>query len=103
MFPDPYVRVDVWIGKRINLKKKTFVMKQEMNPVYNQKMEFLVSPKDLPNVKIVLTIATCVLSSRHEAVPLHKLEFGEQSTGSCLEHWKTAITTNKPIAKWHLF
>ena len=101
--PDPYVRVDVWIGKKINLKKKTFVMKQEMNPVYNQKMEFLVSPKDLPNVKIVLTIATCVLSPQHDAVPLHKLEFGEQSSGSCLEHWKTAITTNKPIAKWHLF
>ena len=101
------MRVDVWIGKKINLKKKTFVIKQELNPVYNQKMEFHVSAKDLQNVKIVLTIAAYILSPdgspQHAALPLHKLLFGEQSTGSCLEHWKTAITTNKPIAKWHLF
>jgi hypothetical protein len=82
-------------------------MKEELNPVYNQKMEFHVSGKDIENVRIVLTIATCFLSQggspRHRAVPLHKLELGEQSTGSCLEHWEAAITTNKPIAKWHVF
>ena len=104
LFSDPFVRVDVWIGKKVNLKKKTIVMKQELNPVYNQKMEFFVFPKDIPNVKIILTVANYVLNPRRqvEVVPLYKLEFSEQSTGSCLEHWKTAITANKPIAKWHV-
>lgn len=70
-------------------------------------MEFQVSAKDLENMKIVLTIATYLLnrddSMQHGVMPLHKLEFGEKSSGSCLEHWRTAITMNKPIAKWHVF
>lgn len=107
-FPvDPYVRVDVWIGKKLKLKKKTFFLKQEQNPVFNQKMEFHASAKDLENVKIVLTIATYLFaqdgSLQHGVMPLHKLEFGEKSTDSCMEHWRTATTVNKPIAKWHVF
>ena len=84
-------------------------MKKELNPVYNQKMEFHISTRDLYNTKIVLTIATFVFSQdadfRERAVPLplYILEFGEKSTGSCLEHWKTAITNDKPVAKWHTF
>ena len=70
-------------------------------------MEFHVSANDLENVKILLTIATYLLSQddgmQHGVMPLHKLEFGEKSTGSRLEHWRTAITVNKPIAKWHVF
>lgn len=79
-------------------------MKQELNPVYNQKLEFHVLTKDLENVKLVLAIKNYVPTrgGRGRPASLHEVVFGEQSSGSFLEHWKAAITTNKPIAKWHI-
>jgi hypothetical protein len=94
------------IRNKIKLKKKTAVMKQELNPVYNQKLEFPVSEKDLENVKLVLAVKNHVPtrggSLRGRPASLHEIVFGEQSTGSFLEHWKSVISTNKPIAKWHI-
>ena len=104
--PDPYVKVHIMIRNKIKLKKKTAVMKQELNPVYNQKLEFPISAKDLENVKLVLAVKNHVPtrsgSLRGRPASLHEVAFGEQSTGSFLEHWKTVISTNKPIAKWHI-
>ena len=81
-------------------------MKQELNPVYNQKLEFHVSVKDLENVKLVLMIKNHVptrgASLRGRPGTLYKAVLGEQSTGSFLEHWKAAITANRAIAKWHV-
>lgn len=81
-------------------------MKQELNPVYNQKLEFHVLAKDLENVKLILAIKNHVPtrggSLRGRPASLHEVVFGEQATGSFLEHWKTATTANKPIAKWHV-
>ena len=102
---DPYVKVHILIRNKIKLKKKTEVMKQEQNPVYNQKLEFHVLAKDLENVKLVLMIKNHVPtrgSLRSRPGTLHEVVFGAQSTGSFLEHWQTAITGNKAIAKWHV-
>ncbi|XP_028391838.1 synaptotagmin-2-like isoform X2 [Dendronephthya gigantea] len=102
---DPFVRVDVWIKDMVILKKKTVVVKQELNPVFNQKMEVSVSNEDIQDVRIRLTIANYCPSldePQYWPVPLHKLEVGARSTGSCWEHWIAAMKTNKPIAKWHV-
>ena len=100
------MKVHILIRNKIKLKKKTAIMKQELNPVYNQKLEFHVPSKDLENMKLVLAVKNHVptrgSSLRGRPGSLHEVVFGEQSTGSFLEHWKAAITTNKPIAKWHI-
>ena len=81
-------------------------MKQELNPVYNQKLEFHVAEKDLENVKLVLAVKNHVPtrggSIRGRPSSLHEVVFGGQTTGSFLEHWKTAVSANKPTAKWHI-
>lgn len=105
-FIDPYVRVDVWKGSKILLKKKTFVIKQELNPVYNQRVQFHLPSDDLEHLKIVLTVASYVVSpavDSHGAVSLtlHKLEIGENSTNLCWELWNKALTAKRPIARWH--
>lgn len=104
--PDPYVKVRIYVRNKLKLKKKTAVMKQEFNPVYNQKLEFPLLGKDLDNVKLVLAVKNHVPSRggsiRGKPSSMHEVVFGESSSGSCLEHWKAAITSTKPVAKWHV-
>ena len=92
----------------MKLKRKTTVKKQELNPIYNQKLEFPLQEKDLNAVKLVVGIKNSVPTyggsirgkTRHA---LHEVVFGESCTGSFLEHWKAGIASSaKPIAKWHI-
>lgn len=105
--PDPFVKIRVFIGKKLKLKKKTAVIKQELNPVYNQKLEFPLEEKDLANVKLVVgikdNVPTRAASIRGKTLCLHEVVFGQSATGSVLDHWKAAIAGNKrPVAKWHV-
>ena len=83
------------------MKKKTAMLKQELNPVFNQKLDFLVAEKELSNVKIQLTVKSNLAGSRKSRA-MHKIVLGNSSSGSCLEHWNAAIASTKPVTKWHV-
>ena len=100
------MKVHVYIRNKSKIKKKTEVKKQELNPVFNQKLEFSLLEKDLEHVKLVLIVKNQGParggSIRSRPSFLYEAILGESSTGSFLEHWKEAIKSSKPVAKWHI-
>ena len=104
---DPYVKVNIYVQNELKFKRKTTVKKQELNPIYNQKLEFPLEEKDLNAVKLVVGIKNNVPtdkgSKRGKTHSLHEAVFGKSSTGSFLEHWKAGIASSaSPVAKWHI-
>lgn len=87
------------------MKKKTAVMKQELNPLYNQKLEFHVLRKDLNKVKLMLSIKNQLPTRgsrlRNRPAILYDVMLGDNASGSFLEHWKAAINASKPVTNWH--
>lgn len=100
-FLDPYVKVNLFQGKKRVCKKKTHVKKCAPNPVFNELFVFdLPSEDGLRDTSVELLLLDSDRSSRTPVIG--RLLLGTSSPGTAGEHWREICDhPRRQIAKWH--
>ncbi|KAL1777623.1 synaptotagmin-11 isoform X2, partial [Sigmodon hispidus] len=98
---DPYVKVNVYYGRKRIAKKKTHVKKCTLNPVFNESFIYDIPTDLLPDISIEFLVIDFDRTTKNEVVG--RLILGAHSvTASGAEHWREVCDSpRKPIAKWH--
>lgn len=56
--PDPYVKLYLLPGRSKETKRKTIVVKDNCNPVYDATFEYIISTAELFGTELEVTVAT---------------------------------------------
>ncbi|KAL0590696.1 Synaptotagmin-11 [Plecturocebus cupreus] len=98
---DPYVKVNVYYGRKRIAKKKTHVKKCTLNPVFNESFIYDIPTDLLPDISMEFLVIDFDRTTKNEVVG--RLILGAHSvTASGAEHWKEVCESpRKPVAKWH--
>lgn len=56
--PDPYVKLYLLPGRSKETKRKTIMVKDSCNPVYDATFEYIISTADLNGSELEVTVAT---------------------------------------------
>lgn len=56
--PDPYVKLYLLPGRSKESKRKTIVVKDSCDPVYDATFEYIISSAELKNTELEVTVAT---------------------------------------------
>ncbi|XP_038125227.1 synaptotagmin-4 [Cyprinodon tularosa] len=102
---DPYVKVNMYHGKKRICKKKTHVKKCSPNPVFNELFVFdLPSEEGLRDTSVELLLMDSDNgSSRNPNAVLGRLLLGTSAAGTAGEHWREICDhPRRQIAKWHV-
>ncbi|KAG7243246.1 hypothetical protein INR49_011685 [Caranx melampygus] len=101
---DPYVKVNMYQGKKRICKKKTHVKKCSPNPVFNELFVFdLPSEEGLRDTSVeLLLMDSDTGNSRSPNTVLGRLVLGTSAAGTPGEHWREICDhPRRQIAKWH--
>uniref|UniRef100_A0A667WLY4 Synaptotagmin IV n=1 Tax=Myripristis murdjan TaxID=586833 RepID=A0A667WLY4_9TELE len=102
---DPYVKVNLYQGKKRVCKKKTHVKKCSPNPVFNELFVFdLPSDEGLRDTSVeLLLMDSCERGDSRCTKPvLGRLVLGTSAAGTPGEHWREICDhPRRQIAKWH--
>lgn len=98
---DPFVKVNMFHGKKRICKKKTHVKKCSPNPVFNELFVFdLPSEQQLKDISVELLLMDS--DPRSSSPVLGRLLLGTSSAGTPGEHWREICEhPRRQIAKWH--
>ncbi|XP_061461967.1 synaptotagmin-11 [Rhineura floridana] len=98
---NPYVKVNVYYGRKRIAKKKTHVKKCTLNPVFNESFIYDIPVDLLPDVSIEFLVIDFDRTTKNEVVG--RLILGAHSvTAGGVEHWREVCESpRKQIAKWH--
>ncbi|XP_036045315.1 synaptotagmin-11 isoform X2 [Onychomys torridus] len=98
---NPYVKVNVYYGRKRIAKKKTHVKKCTLNPVFNESFIYDIPTDLLPEISIEFLVIDFDRTTKNEVVG--RLILGAHSvTASGADHWREVCESpRKPIAKWH--
>ncbi|XP_034532922.1 synaptotagmin-4 isoform X2 [Notolabrus celidotus] len=102
---DPYVKVNMYHGKKRVCKKKTHVKKCSPNPVFNELFVFdLPSDEGLMDTSVeLLLMDSDTGSSRSPNTTIGRLVLGTSVVGIPGEHWREICDhPRRQIAKWHI-
>ncbi|XP_010795980.1 synaptotagmin-4-like, partial [Notothenia coriiceps] len=101
---DPYVKVNMYQGKKRVCKKKTHVKKCSPNPVFNELFVFdLPSEEGLRDTSVELLLMDSDMgTSRCPNTVLGRVVLGTSVAGTSGEHWREICDhPRRQIAKWH--
>ncbi|XP_057710838.1 synaptotagmin-4 [Corythoichthys intestinalis] len=101
---DPYVKVNLYHGKKRVCKKKTHVKKCAPNPVFNELFTFdLPSDEGLRDTGVELLLMDSDAGDARSPKPvLGRLLLGTTAAGTAGEHWREICEhPRRQIAKWH--
>lgn len=56
--PDPYVKLYLLPGRSKETKRKTIIVKDSCNPVYDATFEYIISMAELNSTELEVTVAT---------------------------------------------
>lgn len=56
--PDPYVKLYLLPGRSKETKRKTIMVKDSCNPVYDATFEYIISTAEMNNSELEVTVAT---------------------------------------------
>nr|KAF6291799.1 synaptotagmin 11 [Myotis myotis] len=98
---NPYVKVNVYYGRKRIAKKKTHVKKCTLNPVFNESFIYDIPTDLLPDISIEFLVIDFDRTTKNEVVG--RLILGAHSvTASGAEHWREVCESpRKSVAKWH--
>ncbi|KAF7238610.1 Synaptotagmin-11 [Varanus komodoensis] len=98
---DPYVKVNVYYGRKRIAKKKTHVKKCTLNPMFNESFIYDIPVDLLPDISIEFLAIDFDRTTKNEVVG--RLILGAHSvTASGVEHWREVCESpRKQITKWH--
>ncbi|XP_072284502.1 synaptotagmin-11 isoform X2 [Pyxicephalus adspersus] len=98
---DPYVKVNVYYGRKRIAKKKTHVKKCTLSPVFNESFIYDIPSELLPDISIEFLVIDFDRTTKNQVVG--RLILGAHSvTASGIEHWREVCDNpRKLVAKWH--
>ncbi|XP_074385529.1 synaptotagmin-11 isoform X2 [Zonotrichia albicollis] len=98
---DPYVKVNVYYGRKRIAKKKTHVKKCTLNPVFNESFSYDIPAELLPDVSVEFLVIAFERTTKSEAVG--RLVLGAHSGSAAgTEHWRQLCHgTGGSVAQWH--
>ncbi|XP_050840857.1 synaptotagmin-11 [Serinus canaria] len=98
---NPYVKVNLYCGRRRLAKKKTHVKKCTLNPVFNESFSYQLAPELVPEVSLELLVISFERSTKSQAVG--RLVLGAHSaTPAGAQHWQQACDgSGRAVARWH--
>ncbi|XP_041035706.1 synaptotagmin-11-like isoform X2 [Carcharodon carcharias] len=98
---DPYVKVNVFYGRRRVAKKKTHVKKCTLNPVFNESFAFDIGAETLRDVSLELLVIDFDRMTKNEVVGCTVLG-NSSSSSSGVQHWREICENpRRQVAKWH--
>ncbi|XP_067878842.1 synaptotagmin-11-like [Heterodontus francisci] len=98
---DPYVKVNMFYGRRRVAKKKTHVKKCTLNPVFNESFVFDIGAETLRDVSIEFLVIDFDRTTKNEVVGCTVLG-ANSASASGVEHWREICETpRRQTAKWH--
>ncbi|XP_068180302.1 synaptotagmin-11b [Antennarius striatus] len=98
---NPYVKVNVFYGRKRIAKKKTHVKKSTLNPVFNESFIYDIPPELLPEISVEFLVVDFDRTTKNEV--LGRLQLGLQSPApSGGAHWREVCENpRRQISKWH--
>ncbi|KAI1901464.1 hypothetical protein AGOR_G00034700 [Albula goreensis] len=98
---NPYVKVNVFYGRKRIAKKKTHVKKCTLNPVFNESFIYDVPAELLPDISVEFLVIDFDRTTKNEVVG--RLVLGTHSPSSSgATHWREVCDNpRRQIAKWH--
>ena len=82
-------------------KQKTEVKIDQINPVFNHLMEFLVPKRQLDSTNLIFNVMDRDIRTDSKR-NIGRIVVGANSTGRCWNHWQSALTANdRVIPQWH--
>ncbi|MBN3271515.1 SYT11 protein, partial [Polyodon spathula] len=98
---DPYVKVNVFYGRKRIAKKKTHVKKCTLNPVFNESFIYDMPAELLPDISVEFLVIDFDRTTKNEVVG--RLVLGVHSpTAAGATHWKEVCDSpRRQFAKWH--
>uniref|UniRef100_A0A669BLP6 Synaptotagmin XIb n=1 Tax=Oreochromis niloticus TaxID=8128 RepID=A0A669BLP6_ORENI len=98
---NPYVKVNVFYGRKRIAKKKTHVKKCTLNPVFNESFIYDIPPELLPEISVEFLVVDFDRTTKNEV--LGRLLLGLHSPSpSGASHWREVCENpRRQISKWH--
>uniref|UniRef100_A0A672GJN1 Synaptotagmin XIb n=1 Tax=Salarias fasciatus TaxID=181472 RepID=A0A672GJN1_SALFA len=98
---NPYVKVNVFYGRKRIAKKKTHVKKCTLNPVFNESFIYDIPPELLPEISVEFLVVDFDRTTKNEV--LGRLLLGLHSAApSGAAHWREVCENpRRQISKWH--
>nr|XP_033778934.1 synaptotagmin-11 [Geotrypetes seraphini] len=98
---NPYVKVNVYYGKKRIAKKKTHVKRCTLNPVFNESFIYDIPVDLLADISIEFLVIDFDRTTKNQVVG--RLVLGAHSiTTNGVEHWREVCDNpRKLVAKWH--
>lgn len=98
---NPYVKVNVFYGRKRIAKKKTHVKKCTLNPVFNESFIYDIPPELLPEISVEFLVVDFDRTTKNEV--LGRLILGLHSpVASGASHWREVCENpRRQISKWH--
>ncbi|KAM9294291.1 synaptotagmin-11 [Gastrophryne carolinensis] len=98
---NPYVKVNVYYGRKRIAKKKTHVKKCTLSPVFNESFIYDIPRELLPDISIEFLVIDFDRTTKNQVVG--RLILGAHSvTAGGVEHWREVCDNpRKLVAKWH--
>ena len=101
MFTDPFVKVTLCYSLKSMKTRKTSVKKNTIDPVFNESVSFNVSPEQLQQCSLVVTVWDHNTKTKDDFVG--RIVMGKQATGPYeVTHWNRMLQCQRsPVAQWH--
>ncbi|XP_077432036.1 synaptotagmin-11-like [Vanacampus margaritifer] len=98
---NPYVKVNVFYGRKRIAKKKTHVKKCTLNPVFNESFIYDIPPELLPDISVEFLVVDFDRTAKNEV--LGRLLLGlHAAPPSAAAHWhEVCENPRRQISKWH--
>ncbi|XP_056300235.1 synaptotagmin-11-like [Pseudoliparis swirei] len=98
---NPYVKVNVFYGRKRIAKKKTHVKKSTLDPVFNESFIYDIPPELLPQISVEFLVVDFDRTTKNEV--LGRLLLGLHSPApSGAAHWREVCENpRRQISKWH--
>ncbi|XP_026227346.1 synaptotagmin-11 isoform X2 [Anabas testudineus] len=98
---NPYVKVNVFYGRKRIAKKKTHVKKCTLNPVFNESFIYDIPPELLPEISVEFLVVDFDRTTKNEVLGRLLLGLHSPSTSGA-SHWgEVCENPRRQISKWH--